>query len=304
MSTHTLAHALLLTGPTGVGKTTLAEVLAEHLTHGSGWNGSVVDHPDIWWEDGDEGTIGIDRIRWSGNDDDNSLQRHISLRPYLSDERLCLIARADRLTAQAANALLKVLEEPPPGVHIVLTTSIPDQLPATILSRCQLVRLSPVTVRDVEEWLVSRGIAPELAASAAVAGQGSPGQALSIASDPAWGQARQVAVDQFGKVITGDIVECYVVTTAIGNSREAAMTAVSVWQELCKAAVRKAAGVSVARHRQDAVVDALSGKGISSVVAVQERLMALEGALLANAAVRLALDVECVAIGRIVARAA
>src|ERR1035437_3969508 len=88
-----------------------------------------------------------------------SLQDVMSLRTYAGGMRVAVMARADRLTEPAADALLKTLEEPPPGTVIVLCTASPEALPATILSRTQQVALAPVAVPRVTAWLAAAGVA-------------------------------------------------------------------------------------------------------------------------------------------------
>src|ERR1700694_2294202 len=131
-----LSHAVLITGPEAVGKTSLALGLGEGLLDLSTWPGDLTTHPDLWLEDGGAERIGIDRIRAGA---ERSLQKFFSLRPYAGGARVAVVARADGLTEQPANCLLKSLEEPPPRSHLLLTASSPERLPATILSRCEQV---------------------------------------------------------------------------------------------------------------------------------------------------------------------
>jgi len=102
-------------------------------------------------------------------------------RPFVGPWKVFVIAEADSMTVEAANALLKTLEEPPAGTVIVLTTSRPNALPATVLSRCQripFVRLSRATVEDILVSDKRLGFTKARAKAAAALGQGSAGRAL------------------------------------------------------------------------------------------------------------------------------
>ena len=87
------------------------------------------------------------------------IEREANYRPYEGNARVFLIEDAEKLHDSSANALLKVLEEPPPTSHIVLLTSRPAMLLPTIRSRCQLIRFSPLTADEIETHLVKNKIA-------------------------------------------------------------------------------------------------------------------------------------------------
>lgn len=104
-------------------------------------------------------------------------------RPLDGRRRLAVIDAADLLEVSSQNALLKVLEEPPPGTAFVLVTSRPDALLQTIRSRCPRIRFGTLPTPDVVALLVERhGLAPAEAQAAAALSGGSPGQALSLLS--------------------------------------------------------------------------------------------------------------------------
>lgn len=110
-----------------------------------------------------------------------ALEREANFLPYEGRARFFIINDAEKMTDTAANALLKTLEEPPPTTYIVLITSRPDSLLATIRSRCQLIRFSPVDLGHIEEFLLSdRAFSRDEARLAARSSRGSIGRAVSI----------------------------------------------------------------------------------------------------------------------------
>jgi DNA polymerase-3 subunit delta' len=83
-----------------------------------------------------------------------AIEREANYRPFEGKARVLLIDDAEKLNDSSANALLKILEEPPPTSHIVLITARPAILLTTIRSRCQVVRFTPLSVAEIEEYLL------------------------------------------------------------------------------------------------------------------------------------------------------
>jgi DNA polymerase-3 subunit delta' len=145
------AHAYLLHGPAGVGKRTAAFALAGALL-GDQRRVEARAHPDLYVLEPLGEMIRIDDVR--------ALRHDLHMRPFEGDRRVYLVLDAQRMNEDAADALLKDLEEPPPYATIVLVTSELGPLPPTILSRCQLVPFRRLSERAVREWIAER--APEL----------------------------------------------------------------------------------------------------------------------------------------------
>ncbi|NOY78956.1 MAG: DNA polymerase III subunit delta' [Calditrichaeota bacterium] len=90
-------------------------------------------------------------------DNTRDLKRFVSLKIYNAHYRVILISEADRMTEQAANSILKLLEEPPEKTVLILTTSKLNQLLPTIVSRCQVIPFSPLRPADIQAELLRRG---------------------------------------------------------------------------------------------------------------------------------------------------
>ena len=95
-------------------------------------------------------SILIDRIR--------ELRKEAGVRTFEGKYRIAIISEAERMTQEAANALLKLLEEPPEGYILILTSARPNQLLPTIISRCQLVKFSPIPESEIIRGLIERGV--------------------------------------------------------------------------------------------------------------------------------------------------
>ncbi len=177
--------SLLFTGPRGVGKRTLAMAVGRALVcrERGGPCGSCGPchrarsggHADLIVLEAETKVIKIDQVR--------DLAREILSRPFEARARAFIVDEAERFTDQAANALLKSLEEPPPTSHVFLITAAPQALLPTIRSRCQVFRFGPLGIDQLEAELVRRGIDPGEARLRAVASGGSLGDALELESD-------------------------------------------------------------------------------------------------------------------------
>jgi len=157
LKTNTVAHAYLLAGPRHVGKGTLAINLAQALN---------CDGPELpcgqcrscqrilEGKHADVTPIGLDSRTEIGIDDIRGLQRLANLPPYEGKCKVFIIDDAEYLSTEAANSLLKILEEPPPKVVWLLLAAEEAHLLPTIISRCQRLELKPVPSERIQEVLV------------------------------------------------------------------------------------------------------------------------------------------------------
>ncbi len=137
-----IAHAYLLTGPRGVGKTSIARILA-HEINGLPYTDEST-HLDI---------IEIDAASNNSVEDIRDLRDKVQIAPTSSPKKIYIIDEVHMLSKSAFNALLKTLEEPPEHVVFILATTDADKLPATILSRVQRFNFRAISPRDAAKHL-------------------------------------------------------------------------------------------------------------------------------------------------------
>jgi DNA polymerase-3 subunit delta' len=158
LETNAIAHAYLVAGPRHVGKGTLAFNLAQALN---------CDSPEppcgqcrscqriLEGKHADVIPLGLDSKTEIGIDDIRGLQRLANLPPYEGKYKVFIIDDAEYLSTEAANSLLKILEEPPQRVVWLLLAAEEEHLLPTIISRCQRLELKPVPSEQVQETLVN-----------------------------------------------------------------------------------------------------------------------------------------------------
>lgn len=243
----TLSHAILLTGPDSVGKTATALAVASALLDAGAWPGGLDAHPDFWLEDSDVENISIKRVK-PGGEDGPTLQDFLALRPYAGGRRVAVIGRADRLGVEAANNILKSIEEPPPHTHLFLAAAHPEKLPQTIASRCATYALSPVPAEAISPWLASvHGVAVEPAATAASLAAGRPGRALRLATEPGALDAELDALDVFLAAGGGGTAAAISAADAVApgagaEGRERALVTLAAWASFVRDAACYASG--------------------------------------------------------------
>lgn len=176
-------HAWIISGPFGIGKATFSFHMARYLLSGRKDDNTsfsdtdslyrrcaVGSHGDLWTLQSEEGKeIGVDEVR--------DLNASLNQTSAEGGWRVVIIDGADQLNRNAANALLKRLEEPPLKTVFFLTSALPGRLLPTIRSRCQVVALAPLQEEEVKQVLLSQGLA--LSEFLGLS-QGSPGRVMGL----------------------------------------------------------------------------------------------------------------------------
>jgi DNA polymerase-3 subunit gamma/tau len=225
LETGRVHHAFLFTGTRGVGKTTIARILAKSLNCETGMTATPCGACSACREI-DEGRfvdlIEVDAASRTKVDDTRELLDNVQYAPTRGRYKVYLIDEVHMLSTHSFNALLKTLEEPPPHVKFLLATTDPQKLPVTVLSRClqfNLKRFPPGLIfKRLTEIAAAENISaePEALRLVARAAQGSMRDALSLLDQViAFGGATLTAVDTRTMLGTLDRSEVFVIIEAV-----------------------------------------------------------------------------------------
>ncbi|MBJ7452101.1 MAG: DNA polymerase III subunit delta' [Blastococcus sp.] len=192
-----MTHAWLFTGPPGSGRSVAARAFAAALQCPDGGDGTchacrtvlAGTHADVNVIVPDGLSIGVTEAR--------ELVRVAGRSPSQGRWQMIIVEDADRMSESASNAVLKMIEEPPPRTVVMLCAPSlhPDDVPVTIRSRCRVVALRTPTVTAIADVLVRDGVDPALAAWSAAASGGHVGRARRLARDEEARLARKAVLD-------------------------------------------------------------------------------------------------------------
>ncbi len=245
-------HAYLITGPQGVGRRTLALRFAQAVNcpHppepgvpcGTCRSCHLIDtmqHPDLTITQAEQvgGRLKVDQIR--------QLQHSLALSPYEATYRLALILRFEEANPNAANALLKTLEEPAERVILLLTALDPESLLPTIVSRCELIRLRPLPLETTSQGLQTCfNIPAEEANVLAHISGGRPGYALRLHQNPETVHNRQTWLTELRNLLTANRVERFAYAESLARDKEQLDVLLQVWMSFWRDVMLCAAGSS------------------------------------------------------------
>jgi len=159
IASSSISGAYLFIGPSGVGKSLTALTFAKALNCKEGGRDSCdrcsscrkidhQNHPDVRIITPEKDTIKIEQIR--------NLKKEISYKLYEGRKKVWIIKETDKFSLEAANSLLKILEEPPPQTVLILISQTQEKLLPTILSRCEIIRFFPLSLREIEEIIAKQ----------------------------------------------------------------------------------------------------------------------------------------------------
>ncbi len=296
LQTGQMPHAFIFYGIEGIGKHTVALAFAKALNCpelkddfcGRCRSCEKIErqtHPDVAHIEPEKSVIKIEQIR--------ELQQQIAYRPVEGQWKAVIIDQADRLTTQAANCLLKTLEEPPDSTVLVLVSrSIAGMLP-TVLSRCQQIRFAPLPDQDITEYLRRSGMAPDRAAQVTGYAQGSIKRALFLAgSDFLERRAEMASVLSRGSA--RHAADAFSLATSIADDDEATVPALeflhSWYRDLLMLHEGLTGPVLYNRDMAEALSAACRHETRDSIVKKIQAIQAVRNSLALNVDVQLALE--------------
>ena len=305
------SHAYLLTGPPHVGKLTLAREIAQAVNclQGPGSPcGQCVQcqrianrlHADVRVVDleftrtvsgRDNATaISIDAVR--------ELERTVNLNAFEGSRKVIIVDGASTMTVDAANALLKTLEEPPPGVLFLLLTDDEESLLSTIRSRCQALQLLPMSRQQMTLFLLDQHGITEIEADQLYRlSRGCLGWALQALADPQVLDQRQADLERMRETVAAGLDARFTyaneVASLFSSNRPAAREVLALWLRWWRDLLLIKEGAAEYLHNADHA-DALRAHAArlttAQIAAFIRRLLEAMSALDANASPRLALE--------------
>lgn len=142
---NSLSHAHLIAGEDGIGKSKLAMILSKLILNGE----LDREYVDIINYRSSKASFGVDDVR--------NIIEEVSKKPFEGEKKVIIIHEGNKLTIQAQNALLKTIEEPPVGVHIIILCESLELILDTIKSRCEIYKLTPLTKKELNEYIKVKG---------------------------------------------------------------------------------------------------------------------------------------------------
>lgn len=142
---NSISHAHLIAGEDGIGKSKLANILAKFILNGD----LNREYVDIINYKSSKASFGVDDVR--------DIIEEVSKKPFEGQKKVIIIHEGNKLTIQAQNALLKTIEEPPIGVHIILLCESLELILDTIKSRCEIYKLTPLTKDELYKYISYKG---------------------------------------------------------------------------------------------------------------------------------------------------
>jgi len=196
-----------------------------------------MQHPDLLVVGAEEagGTLKVDQVR--------ELQRGLSLAPYEAPYKIALLLRFEEANPNAANALLKTLEEPPAQVILFVTAQDTETLLPTIVSRCEVIRLRPIPLEQLtrgiqEKWDIPEDEAKLLAHLA----NGRPGFAQWLSANPEYREQRSAWLEEHQHLLSAKRTERFHYAENLAKDRTEFIQVLQTWLSLWRDVMLKASG--------------------------------------------------------------
>ena len=229
-------HAYLFTGPPGLGRRSLALRFAQALNCPTPVEVGIpcgqcrdckqiqaMQHADltIVQSESEGGIIKVDQIR--------DARRTLTLKPYMSTYRVALFLRFQEANDNAANALLKTLEEAPSYAVLILTADNPEQLLPTIVSRCEVLRLRPLEIETIQKELETRGLESGHAKLIAHISGGRFGYALRLVEDATLLEKREEQLNDLQHLIAASRVQKFAYADKLSKDKDFMRHTILIW---------------------------------------------------------------------------
>lgn len=281
-----LRHAYLITGPGGVGRRTLATRLAQAVNCQTPTApgvpcgncrickqieaGQNIDLMVVQAEH-EGGTLKVEQVR--------EVQKFLSLQPYQSPFKIVIFLRFQEANPNAANALLKTLEEAPSYGLLLLTADNAEQLLPTIVSRCEVMRLRSLPVDATCAFLESRGIDTEKAHLLAHLANGRPGYALRLADDEKVLAFRAEKLDDLRRLLASPLRERFGYAEKLAKDKEALRRALFLWLSWWRDVMLSAAGAKTDLTNVDRGEEIIDVSGYLSLPIARKITAAIEDSI-------------------------
>ena len=265
----TTRHAYLFSGPPGLGRRTLALRFAQALNCPTPVSTGIpcgtcrdckqiesMRHADlsVVQADSEGGILKVDQIR--------EVRKTLTYKPYQSKYRVALFLRFHEANDNAANALLKTLEEAPSYAVLILTADNPEQLLPTILSRCEVLRLRPLKLEEVQRDLESRGVESGRAKLIAHISSGRPGYARRLVEDDMLLEKREERLNDLLTLLPASRVEKFKYAEQLSKDKDSMRQTILFWLSYWRDVMLRTAqaGTPLVNVDRNVEIEDLAGK--------------------------------------------
>ena len=286
VANQSMRHAYLITGSPGLGRRSLALAFARSLTCSDApapgefcgecrncRQMGAMQHPDLTIIEAETegGMLKVEQIR--------ELRKSVLLSPYQAPYRIVLLLRFQEANASAANALLKTLEEAPSKVILILTADNLEQLLPTIVSRCEVLRLRPLPIPRVDEFLRVKGADDSKAKLLAHLSAGRPGYALRLLEDDSSLEFRREKMAELTELFSASRVARFAYAEQLAKDKDIFRDTLFLWLSLWRDVMLQCAGEteSVTNIDHRALIERLASK--LDLSAAKQQLVAAENAI-------------------------
>ena len=207
LKSNMISHAYMFEGPSGVGKNTLARELSRILLEME----NLFNSPDYIEIKPDGNSIKIAQIR--------KMQTDILVKPYKS-YKIYVFDEAQKMTVEAQNALLKTLEEPPKYAIIILITNNKESLLDTIKSRCEIIKFTPIPIKEIADYLVKTGVDEKRASLLANFSRGSMQKAIELSESEDFYIMREEIQKYIETFLNGNLIDIMEVQSSIEKYKD------------------------------------------------------------------------------------